>query len=422
MAERQTAVIGGAGPVGLVLALLLARAGVGVTVLEMRDEVNLDAGASTFHAPTLDLLQSLGVLAPMRQEGVRIDHVQYRDCKGAILARTGFGPLSGHTGNPYRLHCEQAKLSVLLRDLLAREKQADIRFDCGVRSVCEDDDGVVVGYGAPGGLTRREIRADYLFGCDGAMSGVREACRIGYVEKPYPGLVARLYADPGLPDIMPGMDGVTHVFDGDDSVSLLRMADCWHIVLRVPPGVSATEAGSDAWLTRRAGALIPIAQILPGVMQRDVHGARRRMALQPRTNRVFLAGDALHLTDMRDGMNLNAGIHDAFALARAAVATVAQGSLAALHRAADDRGRVARDRLLPRTDRNAGTGRERLNHIVALSQDPQKLADFLYSQAMLDMLDGVTMPPPAAHPRHDMVSPESWPDPKPNHPTRRTTT
>ena len=392
MIQRQTAVVGGAGPVGMALALCMARAGVDVTVLELRGDVNLTSKASTFHAPTLDLLQTLGVVQPMLEHGVRVDHVQYRDSEGSILARMGFEPLTGETGHPFRLHCEQAKLSLLLRGLLEQEKNAEIRFDSGVLTVDEDDDGVVVGYGAADGGTAKKIRANYLFGCDGALSGVREACRIGYVEKPYPGMVVRLYADLGLPGIIPDIDGITYIFNGDDSVSLLEMPDCWRIIVRVPSGISASEAKSDAWLTQRLGNLIPIDKILPGVMQRDAYDARRRMTLQSRTNRVFLAGDALHLTNTRGGMNLNAGLHDAFALAQATVAAVEQGSLIALHRAADDRGRVAKEQLLPRTDQNVRTGRDRLDNIIEISRDPHKLEGFLRSQAMLDMLDGVTMP------------------------------
>ncbi|WP_417599590.1 FAD-dependent oxidoreductase [Pararhodobacter oceanensis] len=392
MSERQTAVISGAGPVGLSLALQLARAGVGVTVLEMRSDVNLTSKASTFHASTLDLLQTLGVLDPMMAQGIRVDHVQYREASGRVIARMGFETLADETRNPFRLHCEQAVLSVMLRDLLAKEDAADIRFCSAVETVQETEGKVVVGYRDLNTQALHDIHADYLFGCDGALSAVREACRIGYVEKPYPGMVVRLYADPNLSDILPGIDGITYVFDGDDSVSLLQMHDCWRVIVRVPTGVSAEQAKSDEWLTQRVGNLLPIEKILPRVKQRDAYDARRRMTLQSRTERVFLAGDALHLTNTRGGMNLNAGIHDAFALAQATIAAVADDSLAPLQRSADERFRVIKGKLLPRTDQNIRTGRERLSHIVALSKNAQDLRAYLRSQAMLDMLDGVAMP------------------------------
>ena len=56
-------IIAGGGPVGLCLALLLARAGVSVQVFEAEPEVSLDLRASTFHSPTMDLLEPYGVTA-----------------------------------------------------------------------------------------------------------------------------------------------------------------------------------------------------------------------------------------------------------------------------------------------------------------------------------------------------------------------
>ena len=91
-------------------------------------------------------------------------------------------------------------------------------------------------------------------------------------------------------------------------------------------------------------------------------------------------------------MNLNAGIHDALALAQGLAAAVAQGSSDPLIRAADERGRITREILIPRTDATIGTGRERLRRIIEISKDPSLLPDYLYKQAMLDMLGGVKMP------------------------------
>lgn len=388
MPERRTAVVSGAGPVGLALALQLARAGIDVTVLELRDTVNLTSKASTFHAATLNLLDTLGIIPQMLARGTRVDHVQYRAANGDILARLDFEALRGKTGFPFRLHYEQIHLCGLLEGLLADEPFADIRFLSGVTTVAEDADGVTVGYEHAG--KTHEIRADYLFGCDGGLSGVRAACGIGFEEKPYPGMVVRLYTDLTLPEALPGIDGITYIYNGDDSVSLLKMHDCWRIIVRVPEGVSEGEALSDAWLRARMRDLLPVDDIMPRVTGRDTYAARLRLAdAATHGRRVVLAGDAVHLTNTRGGMNLNAGLHDAFALARAAIAAKEQGSLEPLATAAHARERVARDILIPRTDQNVKTGRARLAEIIETTQDPARLADFLARQAMLDMLDGI---------------------------------
>ena len=69
-------IVAGAGPVGLTLALMLRRAGIDVTVVEKRATVNLQSKASTFHASTIDLLETCDVLDSMLAKGTRVDSVQ----------------------------------------------------------------------------------------------------------------------------------------------------------------------------------------------------------------------------------------------------------------------------------------------------------------------------------------------------------
>ncbi|MBD0273618.1 MAG: FAD-dependent monooxygenase, partial [Acetobacteraceae bacterium] len=65
MAETRPVLIAGAGPVGLVAAAALLRRGVPVTVLEAGAELSGEMRGSTFHAPTLDMLDDLGAAPAM---------------------------------------------------------------------------------------------------------------------------------------------------------------------------------------------------------------------------------------------------------------------------------------------------------------------------------------------------------------------
>ena len=69
----------GAGPVGLVSALLLANQGVKVTVLESAPALNRDLRASTFHPPTLDMLAPLGLTDELVAQGLVARYTQQRD-------------------------------------------------------------------------------------------------------------------------------------------------------------------------------------------------------------------------------------------------------------------------------------------------------------------------------------------------------
>src|SRR5215467_3371250 len=108
--------IAGAGPVGLVAAANLLRHGVPVTVLEAGPDLSEESRASTFHPPTLDMLDRLGAAQPLIAQGLTAPSFQYRSKQHGILAQFDFGALADATAHPYRVQCEQSKLTrILLR-------------------------------------------------------------------------------------------------------------------------------------------------------------------------------------------------------------------------------------------------------------------------------------------------------------------
>jgi 2-polyprenyl-6-methoxyphenol hydroxylase-like FAD-dependent oxidoreductase len=108
--------IAGAGPVGLVLAVALARAGVEVAVFEAGADLPRESEASTIHASTLEVLDWLGVAEDFVRTGQIVDRVQYRDKQRAVLAELPFSLLEGRTRFCFRLHAEQWRLTPLLLD------------------------------------------------------------------------------------------------------------------------------------------------------------------------------------------------------------------------------------------------------------------------------------------------------------------
>jgi 3-(3-hydroxy-phenyl)propionate hydroxylase len=95
--------VAGAGLVGLVAAAELVRRGVPVTVLEAEPTLAVELRASTFHAPTLDMLDALGAAAPMIAEGLVAPTVQYRNRDHSPVAAFDFRLIADATRHPFRL-------------------------------------------------------------------------------------------------------------------------------------------------------------------------------------------------------------------------------------------------------------------------------------------------------------------------------
>ena len=308
MKDNDRVLIAGAGPVGCVAALHLSRNGIPVTLLEACAELPEDLRASTFHPPTLDMLDELGVVERLISEGMICPVWQYRDARDGVIAEWDLGVLANDTGHPYRVQCEQYKLTRIIVEDLAREGSVDLRFRNRVVAAAQDDDGVSVEVETPGG--RETLRGRYLVAADGASSVVRIGQGIGFDGLTFPELW--LCASTAYPfdEHFENLAPIAYVAGADYWFVFVRVPGLWRLLMPSLPGESAEMLVTDESVQRRMQRVCPREGDYD-TYHRTAYAVHQRVADTYRKGRIFLAGDSAHINNPLGGMGMNGGIHDA---------------------------------------------------------------------------------------------------------------
>jgi 3-(3-hydroxy-phenyl)propionate hydroxylase len=317
-ARPDRILIVGAGPVGLVLAVFLARAGIASTVFEREPGIPQDLRASTFHPPTLDILDGIGVTPRLIAQGLICPTWQFRDRQEGAVATFDLTLLAGETNHPYRLQCEQWKLAREM-DRIAREDPAiDLRYGWTVTEVAQDDDGATLTAEAPDGA-RETHRAPFVVGCDGAGSVVRRAAGITLEGATIPELFLTMSTPYRFEDAIPDLANIAYITDPDEWVVLLRTPSLWRVMVPNDPDQPRDEMTDPARLDARIQALCP-QQGRYEIVHSTAYRVQQRVADRYVAGRLILAGDAAHLNNPLGGMGLNGGVHDAVNLVEKLVA------------------------------------------------------------------------------------------------------
>ena len=233
---------------------------------------------------------------------------------------------------------------------------------------------------------REKAIGSWLFAADGARSAVRESLGIPFDERPYETRVLRIMTRQDMDSVVPGIAPLSYIFGDDGSCSLLRMPDCWRILLRVPAGVSEQLALDGDWRREQLCRFFSMSDLRESdFVSTDIFAVSRAIAGKNCVCRVILVGDAAHLTNTRGGMNMNCGIHDAYAIAGALIDTLTGGSESMLRRCAEERHEIARNELIPRTDRRVAGADDWLREVRDRAGDPHKSREFLRSASMMDI-------------------------------------
>ncbi|MEC9432057.1 MAG: FAD-dependent monooxygenase [Pseudomonadota bacterium] len=391
--EKARVLVVGAGPVGLVAAMSLAAEGIPVSVFESSRELPKDLRASTFHPPTLDMLDRFGVSDRLVEQGLVCPKWQFRDRREGVVATFDLGLLEGATRHPYRLQCEQWKLTEMLRDLIAETGLAEIHYEASAADVTQDADGVTLSVTRGDGSTETH-RGAYLIACDGAHSVIRKRLDIPFEGMTIPEIFLSMSTHFDFAAAIPDLAPIAYVTDPAEWAVLLRTPSLWRVLLPTDPGQTEDQIKDPEAMQARLQALCPNPAGYD-IVHATAYRVHQRVAKNYVKGRVFLAGDSAHLNNPLGGMGMNGGVHDAVNLAEK-LAKVWRGEADAsvFGRYERQRRQVCIDTVQAQTIRNRKmlaetdpAARAAFHHDMrATAEDPVRHRDFVMRSSMIQSL------------------------------------
>jgi 2-polyprenyl-6-methoxyphenol hydroxylase-like FAD-dependent oxidoreductase len=318
MSDCDVAICGG-GPVGLLLALSLCRAGCAVKVLEAspnRDDLVHKGilGARAINVTSATILHEIGVL-----DEIRARALWWLDTDSLSLQGSDRGFIGHFSGLPIRrMNIDPAMLArfalgvgtVAIADIIAVLETAladtgtQVTMGEKVTGFFQDAEGIVVQTDA------RTVRAKWLVACDGGRSTLRKCAGI-----PFPGTDAEFTAVSALVQFSSGEELPVRDWVETDRGTYLHAPEGRLIIVEYGAssagGVPVSLEEVITMLHRVTGSKSGIVRLIAG--QRFTDAARQVESY--RKGRLFLAGDAAHIHSPAGGQGLNQGFGDAITLA-----------------------------------------------------------------------------------------------------------
>ncbi|KAL4789480.1 hypothetical protein BDV19DRAFT_25261 [Aspergillus venezuelensis] len=304
-------IIVGAGPSGLLLGLLLAKAGIHVELLDAESKVSDQPRAAHYASPAAYELDRAGVLDDVKARGFIFKTMAWRKPDASFVA----GTTTEHLPESYRhkmvvLPLDQ--LGELLVEHILRQKNASVLWNHKVVKVGQDEEKgeAWVDVETPDGA-RKRMSADYVVGCDGASSTVRREL----FGPEYPGetLNAQIIATNVYYDFTQHFPtDSSFVIHPDNLYMVARITNdgLYRVTYKDTPNLSREE-----YIARQPSRFEEILPTHPKPHEYKItnispYKLQQRCAQNFRVGRILLAADAAHLCNPFGGLGLTGGIAD----------------------------------------------------------------------------------------------------------------
>ena len=318
MSKRYQVVIVGGGPVGVGLALTLARRGITSAVVEPRKALSRIPKGQNLTQRTLEHFDRWGLAEKLRAarlmpKGYPIGELT---AWGNLMSKYWHAPAGRELVREFysqdNERLPQYQLEAVLREKIATLPEVTTYFGWNAGKVTQDASGVRVEISQDGGATD-VLEGDYLVGCDGAHSGVREQVGIERSKQDYEQtMLLAVFRSRDLDEklkrfperstyrvLRPELDGYWQFFGRID------VPDGWFFHAPVPPG-SKIETFDSLGLIRQAAGF----DVECEFENLSFWQMRVAVATNYQVGRVFIAGDAAHSHPPYGGFGLNNGLED----------------------------------------------------------------------------------------------------------------
>lgn len=337
--------IAGGGPVGMTLALELARHGVRSLVVERNPGTTQHPKMDLTNGRSMELYRRLGVSEALSAAGVPQDNafdVMWATSPTGHLLHNFAYPSASAAAKAVRdrndgtgtaepgIRISQIILEPVLRQAIDANPLVEARFGWKFETLVQDDSGVTATIINMQTGEAQDIRAEYLAGCDGGGSRVRRVLNIGLDGEDRVNRLIRNEMDKAGIDVS-GIAELARVmlihFRSGDRALLNPWGVAWH--LQTPIGSLVAQDDRNTWTLHIVLApgtdesTLDPAQMLRDFVGRDFDfeilvanpwSPRLVIADRYRDGRVLLAGDAAHQVIPSGGYGMNTGVGDAIDL------------------------------------------------------------------------------------------------------------